>query len=76
MKTQTKINLLMSAMMSLAMSLFFSGLFTFLAFGASAEWLVSWARGFAISWPLGFAVASLIGWPIRMLALRLSGVSS
>ncbi len=73
MKHQTKIGLLTVLLMSLTMSLFFSGFFTFLVFGPSMEWLSSWARGLAIGWPLGFVIASLLGNPIRMFATRLAG---
>ena len=54
--------------------LLIAGLFTFLAFGLTPEWLLSWARGFAIGWPTGFVIAILIGRPVRMIALRLSGI--
>ena len=74
MTPQIKINLLIALLMSFAMSAFFSGFFTYLAFGPTPQWLASWARGFAIGWPLGFLIAVAIGKPVRTIALRLSGV--
>ena len=76
MQTQTKITILTALMMSFAMSIFFSGVFTLLAIGPGVAWLLAWARGFAMGWPLGFALAMLIGLPVRALAIRLSGVFS
>lgn len=76
MTTQTRINLMIALLMSFAMSAFFSGFFTYLAFGPTPQWLASWVRGFAIGWPLGFLIAVAIGRPVRSIALRLSGVPS
>lgn len=74
MTPQLKINLMIALLMSFAMSTFFAGFFTYLAFGPTPQWLASWARGFAIGWPLGFLIAVAIGKPVRTIALRLSGV--
>jgi Protein of unknown function (DUF2798) len=63
----------MSLMMSFAMSLFFSGLFTYLALGGTPLWLSAWGRGIVLGWPLGFMLAMLIGRPVRSIALRLLG---
>lgn len=73
MSSAFKLAVLTALMMSFAMSLFFSGLFTFLAFGGTARFLWAWAQSFALGWPLGFGLAMLIGRPVRVLALRLSG---
>ncbi|MBO3761071.1 DUF2798 domain-containing protein [Ciceribacter sp. L1K22] len=75
MAPQIKVALLTSLMMSFAMSLFFSGFFTYRAFGFGADWLWAWGRGIAIGWPIGFLIATAIGGPVRMIALRLAGVS-
>ena len=68
-----KLAVLTALMMSFGMSLFFAGLFSFVALGPTQAWLAAWAKGFGLGWPLGFALAMLIGRPVRMLALRLAG---
>ncbi|WP_158964853.1 DUF2798 domain-containing protein [Chachezhania sediminis] len=73
MTLETRRAVLSGLMMSCAMSLFFSGFFTFLALGPTQVWLMAWARGFCIGWPLGFALASCLARPFDSLAARLSG---
>jgi hypothetical protein len=73
MSSPFKLAVLTALMMSFVMSLFFAGLFTFVALGPTPEWLTAWAKGLGLGWPLGFALAMLIGQPVRALALRLSG---
>lgn len=74
MRPETKMILLTALMMSCAMSLFFSGFFTWLNLGTGPVWLRAWGRGFAIGWPMGFCLALLIGGPIRALSMRLAGI--
>lgn len=69
-----KFAVLMALMMSFVMSLFFSGLFTFLALGGTPRFLPAWGGSFALGWPLGFVLAMLIGRPLRAIAQRLSGL--
>lgn len=73
MSYQLKFGIAVALMMSFAMSLFFSGLFSYLALGGTPAFLPAWGRGFALGWPLGFCVAMLIGVPVRMIAEKLVG---
>ena len=68
MSTDLKMTLVLSAIMSLAMSCVLSGLFTLMAFGISERWGRAWISGFAVGWPLAFALSLLIGRPARRLA--------
>lgn len=74
MPPETRMALLTSLLMSFCLALFFSGFFTLLRFGATAQWLATWPRGFALAWPLGFAMSFLLGAPIRRLSARLAGL--
>ncbi|WP_165826182.1 DUF2798 domain-containing protein [Rhizobium wuzhouense] len=74
MSSSFKFGVLTALIMSFAMSLFFSGLFTFLALGGAPDFLSAWAGSFAIGWPLGFVLAMLIGKPVRAIAQRLAGL--
>lgn len=71
MKTETRVALFTGLSMSLGMSLFFSGFFTFLALGPGTAWLIAWARGLVIGWTLGFLLAWLTSPGIRRLAQHL-----
>ena len=58
-------NIVFAFLMSGLMSIFFAGLFGFLAYGASTEWLRSWAEGVMIAWPLGGLLAAITAGPLR-----------
>lgn len=73
MSYQLKFAIAVALMMSFAMSLFFSGLFSYFAVGDTPAFLSAWGRSVALGWPLGFCVAMLIGVPVRMIAEKLVG---
>ena len=61
-----------AVLMSGVMSIFFAGLFGYLAYGFTLSWLEAWLQGVVISWPLGGVLASFVAGPLRQLADMMS----
>ncbi|MBL4727514.1 MAG: DUF2798 domain-containing protein [Rhizobiaceae bacterium] len=73
MSKEIRVKILTGVFISLVMSVCFSGVFTFLRFGWSAEWLKMWAMGFSMGWPIAFISVAIIGEPLNRLARKLVG---
>ena len=56
-----KIQLIAQFYISLMMATIFTGLFSFLSLGFTAEWLNAWPRAFVMAWPLAFTLSLGIG---------------
>lgn len=63
-------------LMSGMMSIFFAGLFGFLAHGPTSEWLSAWIEGVIIAWPLGGVLAAVSARHLRRISDRMAGRSS
>ena len=72
---EKKVAILTAILMSCFMAFVLSGVFTFLNFGATLEWITAWLSGFAVAWPLALALVLMFGRPINKLAERLAGVT-
>lgn len=72
MPLQKKQNLIFAVMTSFLMAGFFSGFFTFLAFGFTAEWLSRWGKGFLMGWPLGMLISHFTSRYIRAFAVKMT----
>lgn len=63
-------------LMSLVMAISISGFFTLMRIGLAPDWYVAWAKAFAASWPVGLVLSTLIATPISRLSARLAAIGS
>ncbi|KFC67337.1 hypothetical protein FF80_02258 [Devosia sp. LC5] len=59
--TNKKTLILAQALISLMMAFCMTGIFTFLPFGATTEWLAAWSKGFIMAWPIAFCLSMPVG---------------
>ncbi len=59
-------------LMTTVMALTLSGFFSLIYMGFTLEWVGVWARNFAMGWPVGFIVSLIAAGPVQRLAGRLA----
>lgn len=70
-----KVNIISGFIMSALMSVALSGFFTMTKMGFEPGWGLAWVKGFVSAWPLALALSMVIAKPVRVLASRLAGQS-
>lgn len=60
-------------LMTTVMALALSGFFTLLRVGVTPAWPALWGKSFLMGWPVGCAVSALAAGPVRRLAARIAG---
>jgi hypothetical protein len=68
-----KINIISGVIMSAVMAVALSGFFTLTKMGFVPGWGQAWAMGFASAWPLALILSMLIAKPVRKVATVLAG---
>ncbi len=61
-------SLVMASFMSMALS----GVFSFLEFGLSVQWLHAWGRSILIALPIAFSLDMILGDKLRLLSGKLA----
>jgi hypothetical protein len=70
MSPDRKIVNLTTLMITVLMSVFFSGQLSFMSLCLTTAWLAAWARGFVIAWPMQTTVALLVGPLVQGVAAK------
>lgn len=71
MSPERKVVVLTTLIMTVLMSVFFSGLLSFMSLGLTTAWLAAWIKGFALAWPMQATVALLVGPLVQVMATKL-----
>lgn len=68
-----KVNIISGVIMSALMAIALSGFFTLTKMGFVPGWGLAWVKGFMSAWPLALVLSMVIAKPVRSLAMRLAG---